>query len=221
MTTTEYFGDWLNIIPENVINVYRNFLLKAVTGNVPIEPKDTFGVFKAFNRTSFENCKAIIIGQDPYFDGRATGLAFGNNLEPDEKPSPSLRVIKDSVLSLVDKEEIPKFDYSLESWAKQGILLLNSALTVKRGEPNSHSAAWEPFMKVFIKRMSTRKDVIWLLFGKRAWELSKYITGEPVVLKYYHPAFYARNVIPMPSTPWENLIKYYKENYNIDLQLYD
>lgn len=224
MTTEEYFGDWLDIIPKSNILTYTKMLMQAQLNGIPIEPKDGFGVFKAFNRTPLESCKAVILGQDPYFDGSATGLAFANDVERKDfsKVSPSLSVIKNSVISLAKSEDLINFDFSLESWAAQGILLLNSALTVRRGVPGSHTEAWKPFIKLVAKNLSTYKPrIFWILFGKQAWDFKEYINPKSPILMEYHPAFYARNNKEMSPNVWEKLIDYYQQEYNQDLLLYE
>ena len=198
--------------------------MQATLNSIDIEPSNLGTVFKCFNRCKFENLKAVIVGQDPYFDGSATGLAFGN--EPDRKGfkglSPSLRVIKNSVLSLAKPEENPIFDPTLESWANQGILLLNSALTVRRGNPGSHTEAWKPFIQKVITGISAETNCYFLLLGKQAWSFKDGIfDNKRGVALEYHPAYYARNNTPMPSKIWSDMIEYVKQNYNVTLRLYE
>ena len=163
----DVFGDWVSLIGKEMFLKYRNMLMDATLKNIPIEP-DPARVFHALRTVQPKDVKAVILGQDPYFDGSATGLAFAN--AADRKVlSPSLKVIKDSVLSLVDSKESPIFDSTLESWAEQGILLLNSALTVRRGEPGSHMKAWRPFIERLLVAISAQTNACFLLFGKIAW----------------------------------------------------
>jgi len=95
-------------------------------------------VLRAFELTQLKDLKAVIIGQDPYHNGAATGLAFG--VREGFKINPSLRVIYKELCLEHGEEELPNFDFSLESWAKQGVLLLNTPLTVVKGHPNSPAA---------------------------------------------------------------------------------
>ena len=157
----------------------------------------------------------------PYFDGSATGLAFAN--AADRKVlSPSLKVIKDSVLSLADSKESPIFDSTLESWAEQGILLLNSALTVRRGEPGSHMKAWRPFIERLLVAISGKTNACFLLFGKTAWTFKDCIfDNDRGVFMEYHPAYYARNNTQMPNIIWKNMLEYVQENYGTTLKLYE
>lgn len=222
MSITEYFGDWLNIIPEKMLNKYRNMLMQATLNGIPIEP-NAFKTFRCFKETKPENVKIVLLGQDPYFDGRATGLAFANEInESVESLSPSLQVIKDSVLSLANSNELPKFDPSLVGWAKQGILLLNSALSVRRGCPGSHAEAWRPFIERVITGISAETNCCFVLLGKAAWTFKDCIfESDRGVFMEYHPAYYARNKAKMPNTIWKNMLDYVKRNYNTELKLYD
>lgn len=214
------FGEWMKFIDEDMLLKYRNMLMQCTLNSVPIEPSPE-KVFRCFKRTKAEDLKVVILGQDPYFDGSATGLAFAN--AADRKVlSPSLKVIKDSVLSLVDSKESPIFDSTLESWAEQGILLLNSALTVRRGEPGSHMKAWKPFIERLLVAISGKTNACFLLFGKTAWSFKDCIfDNDRGVFMEYHPAYYARNNTQMPNTIWKNMLEYVQENYGTTLKLYE
>ena len=216
----EVFGKWMDFIDESMLLRYRNMLMQCTLNNVPIEPSPE-RVFSCFKHTKAENLKVVILGQDPYFDGSATGLAFANSADR-KVLSPSLKVIKDSVLSLVDSKESPIFDTTLESWAEQGILLLNSALTVRRGEPGSHMKAWRPFIERLLVAISGNTNACFLLFGKTAWTFKDCIfDNDRGVFMEYHPAYYARNNTPMPNTIWKNMLEYVQENYKVSLKLYE
>jgi uracil-DNA glycosylase len=216
----EVFGEWFNYLDDKQLLLYRAKLLDCTLKNIPIEPKPEL-VFHCFRATKANDLKVVILGQDPYFDGSATGLAFANSADKKEL-SPSLKIIKDSVLSLSNSEENPKFDQTLESWAKQGILLLNSALTVRRGEPGSHMNAWRPFIERLLVAISAQTNACFLLFGKVAWTFKDCIFDNARgVFMEYHPAYYARNGTQMPNTIWKNMLDYVKENYGTTLKLYE
>ena len=166
---------------------------------------DKFLIFKAFKSCPKENVKVIIIGQDPYPQkGYATGLAFANPRDT-VNISPSLSLIKDRIFKdfrgynegMVDlpmgDPYPPYFDITLESWAKQGVLLLNSSLTVEENKPGSHSNLWYPFMKEFISRFSLENPgTIYVLFGKEAKILKSFINKNNTILEYNHPTYYLR-----------------------------
>ena len=216
----EVFGKWMDFIDESMLLRYRNMLMQCTLNNIPIEPSPE-RVFNCFKHTKAENLKVVILGQDPYFDGSATGLAFANSADK-KMISPSLKVIKDSVLSLVDSKESPIFDPTLESWSEQGILLLNSALTVRRGEPGSHMKAWRPFIERLLVAISGKTNACFLLFGKTAWTFKDCIfENDRGVFMEYHPAYYARNNTPMPNTIWKNMLEYVQKHYEVSLKLYE
>lgn len=124
-------------------------------------------VLRAFELTQLKDLKAVIIGQDPYHNGAATGLAFG--VRSGFKTNPSLRVIYKELCLEHGEEELPNFDFSLESWAKQGVLLLNTTLTVVKGHPNSHESLWKGFVDGMMREMIKIQDnVVFLLWGKYA-----------------------------------------------------
>ena len=220
MTLKEYFGDWLEFMEEPQLQHYREMIVQGVSNGIQIEPAPT-KVFRCFRETDPNNLKVVILGMDPYSDGSATGLAFAN---PEDKKSisPSLRVIKDSVLSLVSSGETPIFDQTLETWAKQGILLLNSALTVRKGAVGSHLDAWKPFIERLLVSISGKTNACFLLFGKVAWSFKDCIfDNERGVFLDYHPAYYARNNVKMPPTIWKNMLEYVQENFGTTLKLYE
>lgn len=137
--------------------------------NHTIYPK-TNDVFKAFIETPFDEVRVIIIGQDPYHgENQATGLAFAN---PDKQliPQPSLKYILNEVESDIYggfNFEFPSF--TLEQWSKQGVLLLNTALTVRQGEPGSHIKQWKFFTDSVIGHLNAgHSGLVWLLWSSYA-----------------------------------------------------
>lgn len=149
---------------------------------------DMHDIFNALKATSYENVKAVILGQDPYHEpGQANGMAF--SVKPGVKTPPSLvniyKEIKDD-LGL----EIPQTGY-LESWAQQGVLLLNTCLTVRAHRANSHRGkGWEQFTDRVIELLNEReKPVVFILWGANAKSKEKLITnGRHLVLKGAHPS---------------------------------
>ncbi|AKP72005.1 uracil-DNA glycosylase [Riemerella anatipestifer] len=119
-------------------------------------------IFRAIELTPFEEVKVVILGQDPYHnDFQANGLCFSVS---DQVPAPpSLRNI---FKELQDDLGIIKTSNKLDSWAKQGVLLLNATLTVKAHEANSHKdLGWETFTDFIIKEISDKKKILFLCFG--------------------------------------------------------
>lgn len=144
-------------------------------------------VFAAFNQTAPEKVKVVIIGQDPYHDEhQANGLAFSVN--QGIKLPPSLKNIIKELKSDVDIPEPMHGD--LTCWAKQGVLLLNTCLTVRAHAPLSHqNKGWEQFTDHIIQKLSSsNKDIIFLLWGKKAEDKKALISDKNHVLISHHPS---------------------------------
>ncbi len=134
-------------------------------------------IFAALNLTPFNNVKVIIIGQDPYHGkGQANGLCF--SVSDNINHPPSLQNIFKEIQNDL-KIPYPKSG-NLERWAKQGVLLLNASLTVRKDEPNSHiDFGWHIFTDEIIKQLSfQKKDLIFLLWGGFAKKKIKFINRE-------------------------------------------
>ena len=146
-------------------------------------------IFRAFELCPLENLKVVILGQDPYHDGSATGLAFSNRSDS-LSFSPSLRNIFKEVEN--DVYDGLKLDQTpnLERWAEQGVLLLNTALTVEKGNPGSHAKVWDKFTKDVIKRISDEiPAVVYMLWGSHAKGYLDYISRETnFILASPHPS---------------------------------
>ena len=149
-------------------------------------------LFSAFNFTSIENLKVVIIGQDPYHGlGQANGLCF--SVSDGIKKPPSLQNIFKELQSDLGYP-VPETG-NLEPWAKQGVLLLNTTLTVREGEPGSHSKkGWELFTDKIISIVSDKQEgIIFLLWGNHAQEKEKLIDiTKHLILKAAHPSPLAR-----------------------------
>lgn len=145
-------------------------------------------IFSAFNHTPFDKVKVVIIGQDPYHKrGQANGLSF--SVSPGVSKPPSLSNIFKELNSDLGIP-IPSTG-NLESWAKQGVLLLNATLTVKEGLPGSHQGkGWEIFTDAVIKTISEqKKGVVFLLWGKFAQTKETLIDqNKHFILKAAHPS---------------------------------
>lgn len=138
-------GGWEKILPSAALRVAEKNVFaisELVSGGVTIYPPEE-DIFRAFEKTPPERCKVVILGQDPYHEaGQANGLAFSVN-EGCKFP-PSLRNIFKELHDDVGKE-VP-LSGDLSNWAEQGVLLLNTVLTVERGIANSHSSwDWQVF----------------------------------------------------------------------------
>jgi uracil-DNA glycosylase len=145
-------------------------------------------IFEAFNTCPFENTKVIILGQDPYHnEQQAHGLAFSVN--PGVKNPPSLNNIFKELAS--DLGVSTPSNGCLLRWAKQGVLLLNTVLTVRAHQPKSHrKQGWEKFTDAVIRMLSDKKqNLVFVLWGGDAHKKEKYIdTSKHLVLKSAHPS---------------------------------
>ena len=145
-------------------------------------------IFNAFNFTTPSNIKVVILGQDPYHGkGQANGLSF--SVPNGVKTPPSLRNIFKELQS--DLKHSISSNGNLESWAKQGVLLMNAILTVREKKAGSHQKlGWEPFTDSIIKKLSEeKKGVIFLLWGAFAQKKSALIdTNKHHILTTTHPS---------------------------------
>ena len=149
-------------------------------------------IFNAFNLTPLDKVKVVILGQDPYHGpGQAMGLSFS---VPDGIPAPpSLKNIFHEIETDLGVKMSGR--PNLEGWARQGVLLLNSVLTVEAGQPTSHSRiGWMEFTDAVIRCISERREgVVFLLWGRFAQEKSALIdTSKHHVLTAAHPSPLAR-----------------------------
>lgn len=168
--------------------IMRNRLISESIDNIVYpEPKIAY---RAFSLCNFKNTKVVILGQDPYHDGNANGLAFST----DGNLTPSLRVIH----SALSKEyNIPWWRGSdFSDLADQGVLLLNTALSVVKGKAGSHLSIWKEFTKAVITCLLSKENLIWMLWGKEALDAVKSVGNIPyghVLLHTVHPAAIKHN----------------------------
>lgn len=145
-------------------------------------------IFNAFNTTSFDNTKVVIIGQDPYHGkGQAHGLAF--SVQDGVAYPPSLKNIFQEYCSDLGYQ-MPS-NGNLTKWAQEGVLLLNAVLTVRANEPHSHQGrGWEIFTDEVIRIISEKKEhVVFILWGKPAQTKAKLIDDKKhLILKAPHPS---------------------------------
>lgn len=211
MRFEEYFGGWVRVIDMKELN--------NVIGQLNLIKRDLLcpiysDIFKAFNLCPYTNLKVVMIGQDPYPQkGVATGILFGN--KDDTKLSPSLEVIQEACINFEIPHNSISFDPTLEGWVRQGILMVNSALTCEVNKVGSHTMMWRPFMTKLLRNLSERETgIIYVLFGEQAKTLRPYINKNTnIILEEKHPAYYARQGERMPSTIFQEVSKLAKEKY--------
>ena len=144
-------------------------------------------VFEAFRLTSFADVRVVIVGQDPYHDaGQATGLAFSVPEGASTPPSLHniLRELHDDVGCAIPASG------DLSRWARNGVLLLNEALTVRATTAGSHLVVWRPFTNAVISALDTREDaVVFLLWGRQAQRKARFVTQpQHTVIRASHPS---------------------------------
>lgn len=181
---------WKSILNDEIKKDYYQQLaqfLETEYSNDIIFPKKE-NIFKALEATPFDDVQVVILGQDPYHgDNQAHGLSF--SVLPGEKIPPSLKNMYKELASDLEIEE-SNTGY-LMPWAKQGILLLNTVLTVRKGQANSHKGkGWETFTDAIIQTLNKRDDpIIFVLWGKPAQQKKKMIdTNKHFFVEAPHPS---------------------------------
>lgn len=183
-------NDWDSVLADEFKKDYfleiKDFVDEEYESKTVYPPYEE--IFNAFKLTPLSDVKVVILGQDPYHEpGQAHGLAFST---PEGRPIP--RSLKN-----IFKEINEEYDYPvpesgcLESWAKQGVFLLNTVLTVEKGNANSHSkCVWQTFTDNVIKILDGQaQPIVFLLWGKQA-EKKKELINNPnhLVLVTSHPS---------------------------------
>jgi uracil-DNA glycosylase len=183
-------NDWDSVLADEFKKDYfleiKDFVDEEYESKTVYPPYEE--IFNAFKLTPLSDVKVVILGQDPYHEpGQAHGLAFST---PEGRPIP--RSLKN-----IFKEINEEYDYPvpesgcLESWAKQGVFLLNTVLTVEKGNANSHSkCGWQTFTDNVIKILDGQaQPIVFLLWGKQA-EKKKELINNPnhLVLVTSHPS---------------------------------
>ena len=186
----EELGAWQALLQEELEKPYWRTLSERVdaayAAAAVYPPREA--LFAAFRLTPPEAVRAVILGQDPYHEpGQANGLAFSVN--PGVKLPPSLRNLFTELQS--DCGITPPDSGDLTAWAKQGVLMLNSVLTVREHQPNSHKGmGWEIFTDRVISELNKKTEpVVFLLWGANARQKAKVITNPiHVKLETVHPS---------------------------------
>jgi uracil-DNA glycosylase len=197
----EYEKDYFLKIKDIVRNEYKNKTIYPPANKV----------FYAFRETSYKDTKVVILGQDPYHgEGEANGLCFSVNVGI--KMPPSLNNI---YKELYDDLGIKRTSTDLSDWAKSGVLLLNSVLTVEKDKPASHKfVGWEEFTDSVIKKLNEKEEpVVFILWGNFAKSKMKYITNSKhLVISSSHPTPFSVHYGFFGSKPFSRTNKFLKDN---------
>lgn len=198
----EYHKDYFKNIVAFVNKVYKE--------KVIFPPKNR--ILSALDITDYDKVKVVILGQDPYHGiGEANGLAFSVN--DGAKIPPSLKNIYKELYDDL-KVPIPNTG-NLESWANEGVLLLNSVLTVEKDKPASHkNIGWENFTDSIIKKINEKEEpVVFILWGNFAKSKKSLITNpKHLIIESSHPSPFSVNYGFFGSRPFSKTNKFLKEN---------
>lgn len=209
MTIGEYFKGWCKIIDMKLL--YKTMInVKGLYSKHKCLPAYT-NIFKAFNVTPYDRLCQVWIGQDPYSNPKySTGVAFANPNDADTI-APSLKILKESMINFEIPHGSITFANGLSHLSSQGILLLNSALTVEMGKPMSHIVYWREFIKGVLTNLSKyNPGLIYVLWGNIAKSFENFISSNNIVYKMPHPAYYARQ---NQKIPYEFFTKLSNDNF--------
>lgn len=169
-------------------------------------------IFNAFNTTPFHKVKVVIIGQDPYHgEGQAHGLCF--SVQKGIKPPPSLVNIYKEMKS--DLGLNPPAHGNLQSWAEQGVFLLNAMLTVEKDQPASHQKiGWQNFTDVAIQKLSDQSDkLVFILWGAFAQQKALLIdSNKHLIIKSPHPSPFSADKGFFGSKPFSKTNQWLESN---------
>jgi uracil-DNA glycosylase len=192
---SEHFGnDWDTIIGEefgkSYYSVLREFLDAEYHSQTVYPPREE--IFNAFRATPYADVRVVILGQDPYIKhGQAHGLSFSVPKGVRPLPCSLCNIFNEINLEFPEKDKCDMNDGCLESWTRQGVLLLNTVLTVRAGDSKSHEKkGWERFTDEVIRKLSERKKpVIFMLWGDDAKKKAAFINEPPhFILPTSHPS---------------------------------
>lgn len=182
---------WTNILHDYINNKSFKETIKRVRLDYSNKKERVYpaykNIFKAFNETPFDKVRVVILGQDPYYKkGQANGLSF--SVPKDITAPPTLSNIFKEIKADIGSINT---DTDLSHWAQQGVLLLNSILTVKENDPGSHSnIGWVEFTDYVINKISKHKEhVVFILWGNYAKSKKTLINQDKhLVLESSHPS---------------------------------
>lgn len=206
-------NDWDKVLEEEYNKDYflkiKDKVRKEYANKVIFPPAKK--VFYALRETSYKDTRVVILGQDPYHgEGEANGLCFSVN--EGIKMPPSLNNI---YKELYNDLGIARNSTDLSDWAKNGVLLLNSVLTVEKDKPASHKwIGWEEFTDSIIKKLNEKDEpVVFILWGNFAKSKAKYITNpKHLVISSSHPSPFSVNYGFFGSKPFSRTNKFLKDN---------
>lgn len=221
MTNIKIDPSWLSQLgaefEKDYMKSLKNFLQQEKNKNKTIYPKGS-NYFEALNRTPFDKVKVVILGQDPYHGpGQAHGLSF--SVPKGVRPPPSLLNIFKEIKS--DLGRSPSVSEDLSSWADQGVLLLNSVLTVEDGKPASHQGkGWEQFTDKIIQLLNEKRtNLVFILWGSYAQKKAAFVDrNKHFVIESVHPSPLSAHRGFMGSKPFSKANQYLQKNLGSEIQ---
>ena len=206
-------NDWDNVLNDEI---HKEYFLKILyelrelykVKTIYPQQKDIFNAF----HLPYKDVKVVILGQDPYHgEGEAHGYASSTHAK---KLPPSLKnIYKELYADLGIEKDYTSGD--LTNWQKQGVMLLNTGLTVEKDKPNSHkNIGWHEFTDVVIQKLNEKDEpVVFILWGNNAREKKKYITNpKHLVIESAHPSPFSANNGFFGSKPFSKTNEFLKKN---------
>ena len=206
-------NDWDNVLNDEI---HKEYFLKILyelrelykVKTIYPQQKDIFNAF----HLPYKDVKVVILGQDPYHgEGEAHGYAFSTHAK---KLPPSLKnIYKELYADLGIEKDYTSGD--LTNWQKQGVMLLNTGLTVEKDKPNSHkNIGWHEFTDVLIQKLNEKDEpVVFIFWGNNAREKKKYITNpKHLVIESAHPSPFSANNGFFGSKPFSKTNEFLKKN---------
>lgn len=205
-------GEWTTFLPDTDLELAMKLYNKAkiLRKTIKIYPEQE-NIFKVFKTISPTNIKVVILGQDCYHDGNATGVAFACK----EIISPSFKQIWNSIKKDTNKEYEGKITPELNHLLEQGVFLTNTILTVQKGLPLSHKyMQWERFTASVINQLNKKRtNIVFMFWGSYAQKYKKYIdTDKHLLLMATHPQFANYQGKQWNCTHFSECNTYLKEN---------
>ena len=178
--------EWLNVIGEEFGKSYWNEILHTLNSDTKYLPEKKL-IFEALNKCPPEKVKVVIVGQDPYIHSNEPhGLSF--SVKPGVRIPPSLRNIFEELCSEYNIDTLPK-NGCLIKWESEGVLLLNSVLTVHEGKSDSHKGiGWENFTASVIKYLDNHNIIVFMAWGAKAQKVCADNVKNNIVLTAGHPS---------------------------------
>lgn len=208
-----FHNNWDNVLNEEMQKSYfkyiKDFVKEERLSKTIFPPAQD--LFNAFKLTDFKDIKVVILGQDPYHgEKEAMGLSF--SVRRGVRTPPSLRNI---FKELNDDLGIERTDTDLSDWAREGVFLLNTVLTVEKDKANSHKdIGWEIFTDYVIKQINDRLDnVVFILWGRQARDKKRMITNpNHYIIESAHPSPLSAYNGFFGSKPFSKANEYLKNN---------